>query len=397
MIDGIVAPPAYRPIRIGAIGTGLAMDRLHWPAIRRLPGHLRVVAFAEPDDHAASRFMLATGLGTDARYHDYRALLRRDDLDAVVVLLPIGMLLDAARASLEAGLHVFCEKPPGGDLAGAAEFLALEARHPQRVLFIAENFFYRDDLRLARGAIDDGRLGRVHSVAWRVSGQYVPREGTFSSTPWRHAPSYRGGTHLDGGIHLMAAMRLLLGDPTRVHGLVQHANSRMGGPSTFLLHMTFVNGAVASYTAIHPEIPLPPDESTLRIYGDDATMVLTPAYAQERRGFTIFPARGPAEEVRASRSSGGILDGGYLNEWIDFADAIRTGSAYVGTVAQSVMNMVPILRGLDSAESGGVGIDLASSCPAPPSAVPLPLWRPPFGTDLVSGLDVDVTRRTVEA
>ena len=347
MIDGIVANPPYPPLRIGAIGTGLAMDRLHWPAIRRLPGHLQIVAFAEPDDHAAARFLAASGLDVRARYRDYHDLLARTDLDAVVVLLPIGMLYAAAKASLEAGLHVFCEKPPGGDLSAAAAFLGLEAAHPGRTLFVAENFFYRDDLRLAREAIDAGRLGRIHSVTWRITGQYVPRADTFSSTPWRHRPSYRGGTHLDGGIHMMAAIRLLLGDPTRVHGLVQHANAQMGGPSTFLLHMTFANGAVGTYTAIHPEIVVPPDDTALRIYGDAGTMVLTPAYLQERRGFTIHPPNAPAEEVQASRTSGGVLDGGYLNEWIDFSSAIRTGSPYVGTVAQSVMNMVPILRGLD--------------------------------------------------
>ena len=396
MVDGIIANPAYPPLRVGAIGTGLAMDRLHWPAIRRLPGHIQVVAFAEPDDHAADRFLNASGLDASVRYRDYRGLLARTDLDAVVVLLPIAMLFDAAKASLEAGLHVFCEKPPGGDLAAAADFLALEKAHPTRILFVAENFFYRDDLRLAREAIDHGRLGRIHTVAWRITGQYVPRDGTFSSTPWRHHPSYRGGTHLDGGIHMMAAIRLLLGDPTRVHGLVQHANTQMGGPSTFLLHMTFLNGSVGSYSAIHPEIAVPPDDSALRIYGDAATMVLTSAYLQERRGFTVYPPDGSGEEVRASRTSGGVLDGGYLNEWIDFADAVRTGSPYVGTVAQSVMNMVPILRGLDSAEAGGVAIDLSPSCPISPKAVAVPLWRPAWGGDLVSGLDVEVTRRALD-
>ena len=397
MNDGVVASPEYRPLRLGAIGTGLAMDRLHWPAISRLPGHVQVVAFAEPDDRAAGRFLAQSGLGPSARYSDYHDLLARTDLDAVVVLLPIDMLFEAARASLQAGLHVFCEKPPGGDLSAAAEFLSLEERHRGRILFVAENFLYRDDLRLARAEIDSGRLGRIHSIAWRITGQYVPRDGTFSSTPWRHRPSYRGGTHLDGGIHMMAAMRLLLGDPARVHGLVQHANSKMGGPSTFFLHMTFMSGAVGSYAAIHPEIVIPPDDASLRIYGDDGTMVLTPAYLQQRRGFTIYPSVGPAEEVRASRHGGAVLDGGYLNEWIDFADAVRTGSAYVGTVSQSVMNMVPIIRGLDSAEAGGVNVDLAPSCPAAPSATSVPLWRPVRNEHLTFGLDVEVTRRAIDA
>ena len=396
MADGIVESPTFPPLRVGAIGTGLAMERLHWPALRRLPGHVHVVAFAEPDNRAAARFEEMSGLRSTDRYLNYHDLLARKDLDAVMVLLPIDMLFDAAKAALESGLHVFCEKPPGGDLLAASDFLSLEVAHPGSVLFVAENFFYRDDLRLAREAIDAGRLGRIHSVAWRITGQYIPREGTFSSTPWRHRPTYRGGTHLDGGIHMMAALRLLIGDPTRVHGLIQHANSQMGGPSTLLLHLTFANGAVGSYTAIHPEIPVPADDVGLRLFGDNATMVLTPAYLQERRGFTIYPANSPGEETRASRTSGGILDGGYVNEWIDFANAVRTPSKPVGTVAQSVMNMVPILRGLDSAESNGVAFDLHPDSPLTPSAVSVPLWRPSLSPDITAGLDVDISRRRVD-
>jgi hypothetical protein len=159
--------------------------------------------------------------------------------------------------------------------------------------------------------------------------------------------------------------------------------------------MTFASGAVGSYAAIHPEIVLPPDDTSLRIYGDEATMILTPAYLQERRGFTIYPAHGAPEEVRASRATGGILDGGYLNEWIDFADSVRTGSRHVGTVAQSVMNMVPIIRGLDSAEAGGQAIELAPDYPLTPVPVALPLWRPCPEGDLVGGLNVAVDRRLI--
>ena len=265
MDPNIIAPGRHEPLRTGAIGTGLAMERLHWPALSRLRHHVIPVAFAEPNGGSAARFQSETGLPGSARYADYRQMLESADIDAVVILLPIPMLFDAAKASLEAGKHVFCEKPPGGDLDRAREFLELERAHPDRILFVAENFFYRDDLRLARLHLDQGVIGRVHTMSWRISGQYVPSAGTFSSTPWRHQPGYRGGTHLDGGIHMMAAMRLLLGDVAKVHGLVQHANSLMGGPSTFVLNLEFANGTVGNYSAIHPEIVVPPDDSRLRL------------------------------------------------------------------------------------------------------------------------------------
>ena len=90
-----------------------------------------------------------------------------------------------------------------------SQYFEVHPTHPQQRLLIAENFFYRDDLRLARSLLDLGAAGRVNVMAWRQAGQYVPRAGSFSSTPWRQRPQYRGGPHLDGGVHMIAQLRLL--------------------------------------------------------------------------------------------------------------------------------------------------------------------------------------------
>ena len=190
---------------------------------------------------------------------------------------------------------------------------------------------------------------------------------------------------------MMAAMRLLLGDVAKVHGLVQHANSQMGGPSTFVLNLAFANGTVGNYSAIHPEIVVPPDDTRLRIFGDAGTMTLTPPYVQESRGFDVHDANGSGQSWRVSRQSGDPLDGGYVNEWLDFVTAVRSGSSYVGTVSQSVMNMVPLLRGLDSAESGGE-VDLRTDSPLEISASSVPLWVPTTNDGLFHGLDILETR-----
>jgi predicted dehydrogenase len=67
----IIAAGQHEPLRIGAIGAGLAMERLHWPALSRLRNHVNPTAFAEPNDEAAARFQGETGLPASARYTDY--------------------------------------------------------------------------------------------------------------------------------------------------------------------------------------------------------------------------------------------------------------------------------------------------------------------------------------
>ena len=87
---------------------------------------------------------------------DYQELLRRNDVDAMLVCVPIPRLLTITREALATGKHVICEKPPGVDLAEARQFLALVDQHPGQKFMMTEDFFYRDDLRLARSLVDGG-------------------------------------------------------------------------------------------------------------------------------------------------------------------------------------------------------------------------------------------------
>ena len=372
------------PIRLGIIGTGLAVEKLHWPALRQMPDRYRIVAFANRGRPNAETFSAFSGTPMDAYVPDYQDLLRRDDVDAVLISLPIPLNFPVTQAALEAGKHVVCEKPAGKDLAEGRAFVELAARHPDKVVLIAENFFYRDDLRLARSLLDEGRIGRVHLVSWRQVSQLVPKPGEFSSTPWRQRPAYEGGPHLDAGVHHAAQLRFLCGDADRVAGEIQDANTTHGGPSDLTLSLRFVGGAVGNYTAAHPELAVPHEPNELRLYGTEAVMTVG------QDGTRIFRPDGTVEAYRVEGA-----DGGYSNEFLNFAEAVVDGAAIVGTVAQSFRNMELILGGLESARRGEtVAI---GPWPAPLAATAVPLWRPAGAAGLFDGLSATVTREPAEA
>jgi predicted dehydrogenase len=317
-------------------------------------------------------------------YHaDYRDLLRRDGIEAVLVSLPIPLNYAVTRDCLAAGKHVICEKPAGVDEREGHAFLALESAFPGPKVLIAENCFYRDDLRLARTLLDDGALGRVHLMTWRMVNQTVPRPGQFSSTPWRHDPVYRGGAHLDGGVHHTATIRMLCGDAAHVHGEIQQANSTIDAPSDLTLNLRFVSGAIGNYTACYPEIPVPPEPNELRLYGTEGVMALSGQPGT--RLVSIYRPDGAVEEHRFAD-----IDNGYYGEFLNFFEAIRHGAPVVGTIGQTFHNMLMILRGLDSAEQGrAVSLDDA---PGGLAASSVPLWRPHGATGLFDGLPGQYTR-----
>ena len=360
------------PIRLGIIGTGLAVEQLHWPALRRMPERFAVTAFADPSPEKAARFSAYSGVDASRHHADHRDLLARDDVDAVLVSVPIPLLYGIARDALTAGKHLLCEKPTGTDEEQARAFLEFEREFPGRVVLVGENYFYRDDLRHARALLDDGAIGKLHLMAYRRAGQSVPREGLFSSTSWRRRPQYRGGVHLDAGVHDVAQIRLLCGEVQRVHGAVQWANSTIDGPSDLTLNLTFAAGAIGNYTACYSEVPVPAEPNDMRLYGTEGVLVLSGPEAERR--VTLTRPDGSRSDVFRG------IDNGYHGELCDFFDAVRHGQPVVGSIAQSVANMRIVLAALDSAERGdAVALDA-------PGDGGVPLWRPRGAAGLFDGL-----------
>jgi predicted dehydrogenase len=371
------------PIRLGAIGAGLAMEKLHWPALRQLTDRFEIAAFADTSRETAEHFTSYSGASMDTYHVDYHQLLQRDDVEAVLILLPIPLLYEAARAALDAGKHVICEKPTGANETQGRQFLKLEEQYPEQKLLIAENFFYRDDLRLARSLLDGGTLGRLNVMSWRQAHQAVPQPGGFSSTPWRQQPQFRGGVHLDGGVHMVAQIRFLCGDVQRLQAFVQYANSTFGGPSDLLLNLLFVNRAAGNYTSIHSEIPVPPEDRNMRLYGSEAVMLV--GSREGARTVSVHRPDQPVEEYRVEHS-----DGGYYNELLNFHQAIVHDAPILGTVAQSFHNMLIVLRAMDSAE--GRGVVEMDDVPGGIAEQSIPLWQPHGAQNLFDGLPCKVIR-----
>lgn len=374
MTDSTTQPP----IRLGLIGTGLATEYLHWPALKQLTDLFQPVAFANHTRPKAEAFANYAGLSMDDYYADYHDLLARSDVDAVLISLPIPLNLPVTTAALEAGKHVICEKPTGKDEAEARAFIELEKKYPNHVILITENCFYRDDARLARALIDDGAIGRLHLLSWRTVSQLVPKDRTFSSTPWRHEPGYVGGPHIDAGVHHIALIRLLAGDVSRVYGELQDANSTHGGPSDLVTTLKFVSGAIGSYTAGYPELEIPPDNGRLRLYGTEGVLSF---------GHRQFTLHRPGEDTLEYHIA--QTDGGHFNCFVNFGEAIHHRARVIGTVTQTWRNMQIVLDAFKAAETGqAVTLD---PFPDELTATGIDLWQPVRPDPIFGGGDYVTT------
>lgn len=362
-------------LNLGIIGTGLAVEKLHWPALQRLGDRFRIVAHCDIEYAHAQHFADYAEADASGYHKDYRALLGRDDIDAVLISLPIPLVATVLADALASGKHVLCEKPQAATLAEANALWPIVRAHSDQVLMIAENWFYRDDLRFAMRLLQQGEIGRIHTVNFRRLKQLIPRPGEFSSTPWRWQGAYEGGPILDGGVHQIAMLRMLMGDIDTLSGQVQDVNSTHGGISQFSVNMRFTDAAIGSLMLASPSLEMPPDENGLRIYGTEGVMSVN----DER---IIVWKNGTTWRHVVNR-----VDFGYSHEFQNFYEAVVHGEPVIGDCLQSWRGMELVSLALESAANQ---VTLATDREiAPLARWPINLWLP-YG-ETVFKIDVETT------
>ena len=209
-------PLEHRPIRIGLIGAG-QRGQQHLEDYQHISG-AEIVAIADINEALAQR--VAARFKIPDVYTDYQDLLQRDDLEAVDVCLHNNLHRPVAVTAMEAGKHVYCEKPMAGSYADA-KIMYDTAHALGRKLYIQLFTLFKPETRAAKLLIDEGYLGELYharSTGFRRRGRpYVDGYGTPTFVQKRHAA---GGALYDMGVYHIARMLYLLGNPsvTRITG-----------------------------------------------------------------------------------------------------------------------------------------------------------------------------------
>jgi predicted dehydrogenase len=113
-------------VRVGVVGGGLVAQAEHLPYLSSLRDRFSLAALAEPS--RTVREALGARHGIAGVHADYRSMLDAGGLDAVVVCSPHGTHAEIVVAALDAGLHVFVEKPMCITLADADAIVAARNR-----------------------------------------------------------------------------------------------------------------------------------------------------------------------------------------------------------------------------------------------------------------------------
>ena len=331
-------------IRIGCVGLGRLGRRHAANVASRISGvELAAVCSVVPEELSLASVDWP-GVGTYARYED---MVEAGGLDAVLIASPSALHCRQTETALEAGLHVFCEKPLSLDLDEATRTRDLVARHTGKVFMLGFMRRYDASYAYAKDLVDRGKIGTPFMVR------------SYGLDPESAIPGllgflgHSGGIFLDMAIHDIDTARWFLGAEAdtiyAIGGVYRHEEfARHGDADNAATLIRFSNGAMAfiyvSRTCahgLHVETEIVGTHGSLRI-----------GTTPEKNLTTVFDERGAVREC-----VGGFLerfDQAYLKEVEEFVACIREGRQPAVTATDGVEGTRTAHACAEALASGGL-------------------------------------------
>lgn len=197
-------------MRWGLVGAG-AIGRIRVQALRGLKG-CELVAIADVDKDKARAISGSVETGV---FGSYEAMLRSEEVEAILVSTPPPSHEEIAVAALEAGKHVLCEKPLANSVE-ACRRMVETAQRTGRTLATGFNHRYFPAVQFVKQTLDSGIIGELDHVR-----AFAGHTGLSEfSAPWMYDKQVMGGGALaDNGIHIIDLTRYLLGEVEEVYGV----------------------------------------------------------------------------------------------------------------------------------------------------------------------------------
>ncbi|GMQ29083.1 Gfo/Idh/MocA family oxidoreductase [Algoriphagus confluentis] len=304
--------------KIGIIGTGSIAVK-HAQAIESLP-NAELIGLFNPNPESAEK---ARGKFSVPVFSDWDEFIRLTGLMVICICTPSGMHLEPALKAIEAGKHVFIEKPIEVTLERADQLIKSAKENKVKLGVVFQNRFSTDFQKLI-GAVRQGEFGRLlmgnAAINWFRSPEY------YSSSQWKGTLKYDGGGALiNQAIHTLDLLLEVMGEVDSVFGKIKTVLYPIEGEDLGAALVNFKSGAIGTITAGTSLFPGYPER--LEIYGTEGSAIL------EAGKLVAWNVRGKesllenTEKISASGASDPNAIGFELHaaQWKDFLDSIESG------------------------------------------------------------------------
>ena len=210
-------------VRVAIIGAGMISHR-HMTIYSKMP-MCRVVAVAEIDAARLKAWAERYGLEEKDCYHDFREMLKRDDIDTVDVCVHNNLHAPIAIEVMKAGFACYSEKPMAGSYADCVKMIEASQKLGKK-LAIQISSIFNLQTRVAKKLVEGGDLGRVYHGRSAYYGN-LSRPGvddTHFSQDFSNKLYGGHGALFDLGIYHISQILFILGLPEleSVYGRAYH-------------------------------------------------------------------------------------------------------------------------------------------------------------------------------
>jgi predicted dehydrogenase len=301
-------------MRVGIVGCGLIGNKR-----AKALGDGRVVAVADTNEQRAHQ-LAGQHPGCEVAA-DWDALVRRGDIDVVIVATTNDMLAPVTHAAVRSGKHVLVEKPAARN-ATELEPVVESARRAFRdsgvVVKVGFNHRFHPAFQKSREIFDTGALGELMFVRARYG--HGGRRGMEKE--WRGDPAIAGGGEmLDQGVHLIDLSRWFLGEFSDVAGHVGRYFWDWQVEDNGFALLTTDKGQVAW---LHASCTEWKNLFSFEVYGKVGKLAidgLGGSYGVERLAYyRMLPQMGPPETTTWEYPG---EDRSWNLEWAHFVDCIK--------------------------------------------------------------------------
>jgi predicted dehydrogenase len=197
-------------VTVGIIGAGI-IGRSHMDRYKKMGG-VNMAVVCDINEEAAKK--AAADFGIPQVVTDFRKVLAMQEVQAVDVCLHNNLHAPVSIAAMEAGKHVYCEKPLAGSYVDAVAMVEA-SRRTGKHLAMQLGTLFSDNTLAAKRLIDDGALGHVYyakSYGFRRRGR--PFVDGYATPAFVQKSVAAGGALYDMGVYHICQMLYLLGNPT---------------------------------------------------------------------------------------------------------------------------------------------------------------------------------------
>jgi predicted dehydrogenase len=377
MVSGRQVESGKGPIRLGMVGGGQGafIGGVHRIAAR-MDGEFELVAGALSSDPArAKASAVELGLDPERSYGTFAEMAkaeakRPDGIEAVAIVTPNNMHYPPAKAFLDAGIHVICDKPLTSNLADAKKLAGL-VKKTGKIFVLTHNYTGYPMVRQAREMVAKGVLGDIRVVQAEYPQDWLTEKIEDSGAKqavWRTDPkqSGAGGAVGDIGTHAYNLARFVTG--LELQALAADLTSFVKGrplDDNVSVLLRFKSGAKGMLWASQVA---PGNENglKLRVYGTKGGLEWTQAdpnylwytpFGEPKRLITRGGAGAGGAAGRVTRIPPGHPEGyleGFANIYAEAARAIRAARRKGGKVPKDVV--------FPTVEDGVEGVAFIEAC-----------------------------------